>query len=247
MRGDQRVDLGQELFAPVGGERDEVAARCGERTQGRRRQAVLPAEGGRLDGAERRLTRVAVGRRRLEHRRGVALRGVQLVAPMQDLAEPAHPVDGVVTGVPDDAEPAAGPQDAGDLRYGAPLEPVPRLPHENAVDRVVGERDLLGGAHVGVDTRQGGLEVAQHRLRRLDGVDGQPAGHEGAGELSCACGQVEHGAGGVRQQPVHCLVGIGRTGGGVDVGALLEGPGTVVVRVRIRHVPEPLTGSSRYA
>ncbi len=225
MGRDEPVDLVQQLLAPRRREGQEVAARRGERAQRGRGDPVGPRH------------RAVLGRREEAlGERGLPVAVLERVTPVDDLGEPAHPVHRAVPDVPHDAEPAAGPQHARDLRLGRGGEPVPRLGDQHGVDARVRQRDGLRRSGERLGLGDGLRETAPHRVRRLHGDDVEAARDEPLRELPGAGGEVEDAVGAVGHEPVDGRVRVGRPGGGVLRGTVLERRGPVGARTGVEGV-----------
>ncbi len=95
--------------------------------------------------------------------------------------------------VEEDGEAAAGPQHTADLGERArAVEPVEGLGAEDGVDRIVGKRNLLGGAGERLRLGDGALEQGPHPGQRLDRDDAGEVTHQHPCQLAGAGGEVEH-------------------------------------------------------
>ena len=217
---------------------DAVAARSHQVDQCLRRQVAGPLDLVTLEVGERRRACPRLGER------------VDLMA--DDAAEILDPAQPFVAGVPHQPEPPAGPQHPGHL-LGRPfrVEPVPGLRHQNRVDAVVGQRDLLGGAQQRRGVGQRAAQQLEHLGDRVDGDHVEAALDEPGGQLSGACSEVEHVARARRQQPVDRLRRIRRAaalvGGGFRTErqrTLLTGRGHRDANSSVRRIRSPTASVS---
>jgi hypothetical protein len=89
-----------------------------------------------------------------------------------DLAEPNLPGFDLLPPIPDEAEPAADPEHAMDLRQSCvPVEPMECLSDRDRVDRGIGQRDRLGRPAYDLDPWQRLLDPTPHAGCGLDRDD----------------------------------------------------------------------------
>jgi hypothetical protein len=164
---------------------------------------------------------------------------VLVVAPRGSFLHPVHdrpdlvdPVGRPVARVPDQPEPAAGPDHPGELgEGGVGVEPVERLRDGDRFERRGDEWERLRAAGDDVDAGHGPGEHAAHAFHRLDRHEPGTGRYEQPGELARPRSEVDGGGAGADAQ-------------------VLDEPGDRVTRVRrpgplvvLGLAPEPTLGN----
>lgn len=175
---------------------------------------VRPFDVERLDGSERGPD--------------ARVRGAHVLfdALVHESSELGDPVLALVTDVPDQAEPAPGPEHAGDLgdcRFD--VDPVPRLGNQHDVDRVVGQGDLLGPSRQSPHRGKCAGQLVPHSVGGFHCHHVQASCHESSGELAGASSEIEDRACTDREQPIDRDLGIARSTSVVLVRRHTEGSG----------------------
>ena len=108
-----------------------------------------------------------------------------LLDPVHDRPHLVHPVRGAVPRVPDQPDPAAWAEDAGELAEGpVGIEPVERLGDGDRIQRTGCHRQRLGDGGDDGDAGHGGDEPSAHPLDRLGREHRRAGRHEQSRELA---------------------------------------------------------------
>jgi hypothetical protein len=147
-----------------------------------------------------------------------------LFGGVDELAQAADPVLAIVAQVPDQAEPAAGFEDAGGFGDGPfGVDPVPGLGAEHGVGAVVGQGDGFGAAGQGGHVGQDAAEFGAHTVGGFHRDDVQAAVADLAGEFAGAGAEVHDLAGPGRQEPVKSFSRVRRAPALINGGSESEG------------------------
>ena len=150
-----------------------------------------------------------------------------LLDPVHDRPHLVHPVRRGVPRVPDQPDPPAWAEDAGELAEGAVgIEPVERLRDGDCIQGPGCDRQRLGDGGDDGDVGHGGDEPSAHPLDGLRRDHRRAGRHEQSRELARSRREVEHDAAGpevkVVDQPRHRVGGVRGTDPFVHLGPAAE-------------------------